>query len=135
MASTTPTKACVPCRGRKTKCDAATIGVPCSGCANTPKAQPLRASSLAWSRSPGGSSRHAPTPDSTDKHQSRTQLHYYHILKEAVNDGALDDEQNDKTGTPFDSADEGHGTPPLDDIDKEYLNKKRVFDLPPRQCM
>ncbi|KAM3545532.1 hypothetical protein ARSEF1564_001526 [Beauveria bassiana] len=103
--------------------------------ANTPKAQPLRASSLAWSRSPGGSSRHAPTPDSMDKHQSRTQLHYYHILKEAVNDGALDDEQNDKTGTPFDSADEGHGTPPLDDIDKEYLNKKRVFDLPPRQCI
>ncbi|KAM3491082.1 hypothetical protein MY3957_005648 [Beauveria namnaoensis] len=161
MASTTPTKACVPCRGRKTKCDAATIGVPCSGCtettdrpgeaarsisaalpqqplqtiANTPKAQPLRASSLAWSRSPGGSSRHAPTPDSMDKHQSRTQLHYYHILKEAVNDGALDDEQNDKTGTPFDSADDGHGTPPLDDIDKEYLNKKRVFDLPPRQCI
>ncbi|EJP68680.1 uncharacterized protein BBA_02682 [Beauveria bassiana ARSEF 2860] len=99
--------------------------------ANTPKAQPLRASSLAWSRSPGGSSRHAPTPDSMDKHQSRTQLHYYHILKEAVNDGALDDEQNDKTGTPFDSADDGHGTPPLDDIDKEYLSKKRVFDLPP----
>ncbi|KAM3476104.1 hypothetical protein MY8738_007094 [Beauveria namnaoensis] len=103
--------------------------------ANTPKAQPLRASSLAWSRSPGGSSRHAPTPDSMDKHQSRTQLHYYHILKEAVNDGALDDEQNDKTGTPFDSADDGHGTPLLDDIDKEYLNKKRVFDLPPRQCI
>ncbi|OAA41943.1 Fungal transcriptional regulatory protein [Beauveria brongniartii RCEF 3172] len=136
MASTTtPTKACVPCRGRKTKCDAATIGVPCSGCANTPKAQPaLRAPSLAWSRSPGGSSRHAPTPDSMDRHQSQTQLHYYHILKEAVNDGALD-EQNDKTGTPFDSADDGHGTPPLDDIDKEYLNKKRVFDLPPRQCI
>ncbi|KAM3444676.1 hypothetical protein NHJ13734_001178 [Beauveria thailandica] len=104
--------------------------------ANTPKAQPaLRAPSLAWSRSPGGgSSRHAPTPDPMDRHQSQTRLHYYHILKEAVSDGALD-EQNGKTGTRLDSADDGHGIPLLDDIDKEYLNKKKVFDLPPRQCI
>lgn len=26
------TKACVPCRARKTKCDAASVGLPCSGC-------------------------------------------------------------------------------------------------------
>lgn len=32
MVSQTPTKACVPCRARKTKCDAATTGLPCSGC-------------------------------------------------------------------------------------------------------
>jgi hypothetical protein len=25
-------KACVPCRARKTKCDAAEIGLPCSSC-------------------------------------------------------------------------------------------------------
>lgn len=32
MAPGKPTKACVPCRNRKTKCDAATTGLPCSGC-------------------------------------------------------------------------------------------------------
>ncbi|OAQ97261.1 hypothetical protein LLEC1_04756 [Akanthomyces lecanii] len=177
MASATPNKACVPCRARKTKCDAATSGLPCSGCVSrncaeqcvvaarkrrrrpgqpaqdvgaptparprlnptaiTPRAQPLRATSLAWHHSPDSPSRQPSTPDSIDKRQSRTQLHYYHILKEAVDDGALD-EQDDKTGTPFgpDEDQTWHGgVPQLDDVDKEYLNKKKVFDLPPKRCI
>ncbi|XWW95611.1 hypothetical protein V2A60_003576 [Cordyceps javanica] len=161
MASITPTKACVPCRVRKTKCDAATAGLPCSGCvsrdcaekpgepadngAATPRAQrqgltttatipsrtqPPGAASLVWSRSPESSS--------VEKRQSLSHLHYFHILKEAVDDGALDD-QDDKTGTPFDPADNDvqpwHKVPQLDDIDKEFLNKKGVFDLPPKPCL
>ncbi|KAJ4148069.1 hypothetical protein LMH87_002557 [Akanthomyces muscarius] len=179
MASATPTKACVPCRARKTKCDATTAGLPCSGCVSrncaekcvaatrkrrrrpgepaenvspptpashcldlnpttaTPRSQRLRTTSLAWDHSPDSPSRQALAPDSIDKRQSQTQLHYYHILKEAVDDGALDD-QNDKTGTPFDPDDDDqpwHGVPQLDDIDKEYLNKKKVFDLPTKRYL
>ncbi len=98
---------------------------------------PPPATSLAWEHSPDSASRPALTPDSIDKRQSQTQLHYFHILKEAVDDGALND-QNDKTGTPFDPDDDDqpwHGAPQLDDVDKEYLNKKRVFDLPPKRCL
>lgn len=98
----------------------------------------MRATSLAWSHSPDSPSRQAPTPDSIEKRQSQTQLHYYHILKEAVDDGALDD-HNDKTGTPFDPDDDDQPSdgvvPRLDDIDKEYLDKKKVFDLPGKRCL
>ena len=29
-----PSKACIPCRARKVKCDAALKGLPCTGCVN-----------------------------------------------------------------------------------------------------
>ncbi|KAJ3477691.1 hypothetical protein NLG97_g8774 [Lecanicillium saksenae] len=103
----------------------------------TPGARPLRATSRTWDRSPASSSLHAATPASVDKRPSETQLHYFHILKETVDDGALGNE-NDKIGTPFDPEDRGHqwhGVPQLDEIDKDYLSKKKVFDLPSKKSL
>lgn len=169
MSSTTPTKACVPCRVRKTKCDAAAAGLPCSGCVSRNCAekcviltrkkrkrpgeedeeeeaaesgaaavlsqQPLTTTgskAQPWSHSP-----EAPTPDSLDKRQS--QLHYFCILRDAVDDGALDD-QDDALGTPLGRQDHDDDAPrqrapQLDDADREYLDKKGVFDLPPKPCL
>ncbi|EGX94853.1 Fungal transcriptional regulatory protein [Cordyceps militaris CM01] len=163
MSSTTPTKACVPCRVRKTKCDAAAAGLPCSGCVSRNCAekcviltrkkrkrpgeedeeeeaaesgaaavlsqQPLTTTgskAQPWSHSP-----EAPTPDSLDKRQS--QLHYFCILRDAVDDGALDD-QDDALGTPLGRQDHDDDAPrqrapQLDDADREYLDKKGVIAL------
>ncbi|OAA60299.1 chitinase [Niveomyces insectorum RCEF 264] len=93
-------KACVPCRVRKVKCDAAAVGLPCSSCIPV-ASNGAQADSLNISRE---SNRHPSTSNTP-----------YHTRTEASN-------------TP--RACLWRKLPPLDDIDHEYLVKKGVFDLP-----
>ncbi|KAJ4253347.1 hypothetical protein NW762_010502 [Fusarium torreyae] len=92
----------------------------------------------------GSSFQYNDSPESRDcpaTRQSQPDLLYLNILQETVNDTGAG--QNDAHSTPADAA-SGNGLnwaqrwnkpPQLDDIDNEYLAKKKVFDLPPPQHM
>lgn len=154
-------KACVPCRLRKVKCDAAVVGLPCSSCKAQQRVDdctplirkgrsrkgghvPATPNQAHTSESPATrrqSDRRSenqlqahPTPNSL-VHQSPGQnepdLLYLRILNDAV-------EETPTSGHSMSNAPLGEQISKaklsqLDDIDREYLAKKGVFDLPPPQ--
>ncbi|CAG7566052.1 unnamed protein product [Fusarium equiseti] len=126
-------KACVPCRARKIKCDAATVGVPCSSCVSRETsgdcvllARKRRTLSKSSKCRGAGLSCHQRRPY-TD-----------HTVGEA--ETTESDEGNSRLSQLADESFSTHiqrWNPPLqlDDIDNEYLAQKGVFDLPPPQYM
>ncbi|KAK0718430.1 hypothetical protein B0T26DRAFT_741413 [Lasiosphaeria miniovina] len=169
-----PTKACLPCRTRKVKCDAYLIGLPCSGCISRQCSESCLVSArkrrkrsahcflLLSGPSFDTYSRAGDTPSLSrasdakpaavdgaddqrhgscqaqprsmsdllycqDDRQPQMQLHYLDILKDAIScksysriyGGVLQMRASLKP-------------PQLDDVDREFLARKGVFDLPPR---
>ncbi|KAF5587637.1 cutinase transcription factor 1 beta [Fusarium subglutinans] len=153
-ASSTPkiSKACVPCRTRKIKCNAAVVGLPCGSCprqqqlptnvsrqtTDSSHSDPVEESIHA---SHTGSSLRNDTPHSRDRRppgQTQADLLYLNILQDTVNDtsaaqtDASDHQSNDEPDDSFNSQIHHWNPPPqLDDVDNEYLAKKKVFELPP----
>ncbi|KAI8713678.1 Zn(2)-C6 fungal-type domain-containing protein [Fusarium sp. LHS14.1] len=92
-----------------------------------------------------GSSLRNDTPISRDHRklrQTRPDLLYLNILQDTVDDtsasqtDANDHQSNDGPDDSFNTQIHHWNTPPqLDDIDNEYLAKKKVFELPPPRCM
>ncbi|KAF5550813.1 cutinase transcription factor 1 beta [Fusarium napiforme] len=157
-ASSTPkiSKACVPCRTRKIKCNAAVVGLPCGSCprqqqlptnvsrqtTDSSHSDPVEESIHA---SHTGSSLRNDTPHSRDRRppgQTQADLLYLNILQDTVNDtsaaqtDASDHQSNDEPDDSFNSQIHHWNPPPqLDDVDNEYLAKKKVFELPPPRFM
>ncbi|KAF5979580.1 cutinase transcription factor 1 beta [Fusarium bulbicola] len=157
-ASSTPkiSKACVPCRTRKIKCNAAVVGLPCGSCprqqqlptnvsrqtTDSSHSDPVEESIHA---SHTGSSLRNDTPHSRDRRppgQTQADLLYLNILQDTVNDtsaaqtDASDHQSNDEPDDSFNSQIHHWNPPPqLDDVDNEYLAKKKVFELPPARFM
>ncbi|KAL1854841.1 hypothetical protein VTK73DRAFT_8686 [Phialemonium thermophilum] len=173
-----PNKACVPCRARKVKCDAAAIGLPCSSCtsrhcakdcvlpvrkrrtgktirvfpasshdAGSPRTVGSSQSSHLYQTNPSRPSeqaeQHSPShaPDCLSPRPTDSGLLYLNILHDAVK------ERTESSGRQSPSVEsyrtrpedrsfgpDGSWTslPRLDDIDREYLVRKGVFDLPPQ---
>ncbi|KAF6526040.1 hypothetical protein HZS61_009084 [Fusarium oxysporum f. sp. conglutinans] len=199
-ASSTPkiSKACVPCRTRKIKCNAAVVGLPCGSCVSrecpdecvlsarkrrtvkvrnaeaprsrknipdtngsvlSPRQQQLptnvsRQTTDSSHSDPVEESIHAShtgsslrndTPHSRDRRppgQAQADLLYLNILQDTVNDtsaaqtDASDHQSNDEPDDSFNSQIHHWNPPPqLDDVDNEYLAKKKVFELPPPRFM
>ncbi|KAF9768190.1 Fusaric acid cluster transcription factor fub12 [Fusarium sp. DS 682] len=198
-ASNTPkiSKACVPCRTRKIKCNAAVVGLPCGSCVSrecpeecvlsTRKRRTVKSRNTEPPRSrkniagnngavsspqqqlPTNVSRHTTdsshsdpvedsihashtgsslrndTPHSRDRRppsQAQADLLYLNILQDTVNDtsaGQTDASDHQSNDEPDDSLNSQihHWNPPpqLDDVDNEYLAKKKVFELPPPRFM
>ncbi|KAL6232810.1 hypothetical protein BDW75DRAFT_216838 [Aspergillus navahoensis] len=191
-------KACVPCRARKVKCNATVIGLPCGSCvsrecpeecilsvrkrrnAKGHNAEPARPrSNLPAGNVPIPSPLpKQPAPDisrhTTDRtypdhvhesiHASHTgtpfrhdspisqdyrpprhtqpDLLYLNILQDTVNNTATgqsdasDSKSNGGRDDSFDTQIQRWNPPlQLDDIDNEYLAKKKVFELPPPRYM
>ncbi|EAU36048.1 predicted protein [Aspergillus terreus NIH2624] len=88
-----------------------------------------------------------PTPDSLDCQgfrQAQTELHYLNILKDAVDDTASNRPDVDLSVASTSPVQEEtlasqirllHRPPQLDDVHREFLAKKGVFDLPPQPCL
>lgn len=88
-----------------------------------------------------------PTPDSLDSQgfrQAQTELHYLNILKDAVDDTASNRPDVDLSVASTSPVQEEtlasqirllHRPPQLDDVHREFLAKKGVFDLPPQPCL
>ncbi|RBA10363.1 hypothetical protein FPRO05_04952 [Fusarium proliferatum] len=157
-APSTPkiSKACVPCRTRKIKCNAAVVGLPCGSCprqqqlptnvsrqtTDSSHSDPVEESIHA---SHTGSSLRNDTPHSRDRRppgQAQADLLYLNILQDTVNDtsaaqtDASDHQSNDEPDDSFNSQIHHWNPPPqLDDVDNEYLAKKKVFELPPPRFM
>ncbi|KAF5574293.1 cutinase transcription factor 1 beta [Fusarium pseudocircinatum] len=144
-ASSTPkiSKACVPCRTRKIKCNAAVVGLPCGSCTtDSSHSDPVEESIHA---SHTGSSLRNDTPHSRDRRppgQTQADLLYLNILQDTVNDtsaaqtDASDHQSNEEPDDSFNSQIHHWNPPPqLDDVDNEYLAKKKVFELPPPRFM
>ncbi|TXC08965.1 hypothetical protein FocTR4_00004477 [Fusarium oxysporum f. sp. cubense] len=152
-ASSTPkiSKACVPCRTRKIKCNAAVVGLPCGSCLPTNVSRQATDSSHSdpveesIHASHTGSSLRNDTPHSRDRRppgQAQADLLYLNILQDTVNDtsaaqtDASDHQSNDEPDDSFNSQIHHWNPPPqLDDVDNEYLAKKKVFELPPPRFM
>ncbi|KAJ5396940.1 transcriptional regulator family: Fungal Specific TF [Penicillium cosmopolitanum] len=118
-------KACVPCRARKTKCDAAEIGLPCSSCTSRQCAKdcvlPVR-------------------KGRTSPRQTGLDLFYLNILNDAGEKTTESGRHHSIPSTPYRPSPKDSFSPrnclwaklpQLDDIDSEFLAKKGVFDLPP----
>ncbi|KAK4234847.1 cutinase transcription factor 1 beta [Achaetomium macrosporum] len=151
----TANKACVPCRLRKVKCDAAMIGLPCSSCTSRECAKdcvvPVRKgrASLDQSRRSNQSKRSKRStqpytsdllPDCQSPRQIEPDLLYLNILNDAVKETTESRRHHTTSSTAHRPSPEDSFTPrnclwtklaQLDDIDNEYLVKKGVFDLPP----
>ncbi|KAE9369874.1 hypothetical protein N431DRAFT_345215 [Stipitochalara longipes BDJ] len=133
-------KACVPCRARKVKCDAAGIGLPCSSCTSRQCAEdcvlPVR--KVRTSLNQSDQSKQSSTFDPLDcqnPRQTEPDLLYLNILNDAVKETTESSRHHTTSNTPEDSFTPRNclwtKLPQLDDIDNEYLVKKGVFDLPP----
>ncbi|KAF4957113.1 hypothetical protein FGADI_3332 [Fusarium gaditjirri] len=92
-----------------------------------------------------GSSLRNDTPHSRDRRppgQAQADLLYLNILQDTVNDtsaaqtDASDHQSNDEPEDSFNSRIHHWNPPPqLDEVDNEYLAKKKVFELPPPRFM
>ncbi|QPC70647.1 hypothetical protein HYE68_001399 [Fusarium pseudograminearum] len=143
------TKACMPCRARKIKCDAASIGLPCSSCVSRETTGdcvlPTRKRrTLSIHASQGGSSHAHNSPGPLEIHLPRRpqpDLLYMNILQDTVNKTAAGPgEVGNVAGTDNDNClhTQMRGWNPLlhlDEVDNEYLAKKGVFKLPAPQHM
>ncbi|KAF5021534.1 hypothetical protein F66182_6416 [Fusarium sp. NRRL 66182] len=157
-ASSTPriSKACVPCQIRKVKCNAAVAGLPCGSCPQQPEPSSSRHTTNSSHSGPAEESIHATdthtgsslrneSPVSRDRHrprQTQADLLYLNILQDTVNDTSTDEtdtgDHHSNHAPDDDFNTQVHRWNPqqqLDDIDSEYLAKKRVFELPPPRHM
>ncbi|CAI7598695.1 unnamed protein product [Penicillium manginii] len=145
-------KACVPCRARKTKCDAAEIGLPCSSCTSRQCAKdcvlPVRKgrvrklnhiSPIPGHVQPAQLLTHDPL-DVQGPRQTELDLFYLNILNEAGEKTTESSRHHTVPSTPYRPSPKDSFSPrnclwaklpKLDDIDNEFLVKKGVFDLPP----
>ncbi|KAI2733482.1 transcriptional regulator family: Fungal Specific TF [Penicillium roqueforti] len=148
-------KACVPCRARKTKCDAAEIGLPCSCCTSR---QCVKDCVLPVRKGRARKLNHvSPIPDHVRSAQPSTSdldgqsprqaeldLFYLNILNDAGEKTTQSSRHHPIFSTPYRPSPEYSFStrncrwakqPQLDDIDNEFLAKKGVFDLPPSRYL
>ncbi|KAI1137545.1 fungal-specific transcription factor domain-containing protein [Hypoxylon sp. FL0543] len=132
-------KACVPCRARKVKCDAAAVGLPCSSCTSRQCAEncvlPVRkgrtrkvihalptpnhsagipASSQPDRPSQSNQSNESSASDSLDcqsSHQTEPDLLYLNILNDAVKEATVSGGRHTTSNTPSRPRPEGSFTP------------------------
>ncbi|AEO63932.1 uncharacterized protein THITE_2141915 [Thermothielavioides terrestris NRRL 8126] len=131
----TANKACVPCRLRKVKCDAAAVGLPCSSCTSRER---VKDCVLPARKRRTNDSEHR--LDFQSPRQTEPDLLYLNILNDAVKETTEPRPRHTTSGTTYCPRSDNNFTPrnclriklpQFDDVDKEYLVKKGVFDLPP----
>ncbi|KAL7974302.1 fungal-specific transcription factor domain-containing protein [Trichoderma sp. SZMC 28014] len=144
-------KACVPCRVRKAKCDAAVVGLPCGSCTSRQCAKecvlPVRKARTRKSKR-SKQSKQPSTSDPLDcqsPHETGPDLLYFNILNNAVKEHktAASSRHYTSSSTTYPRSEDSltpwnclwTKLPKLDDIDHEYLIKKGVLELPPSRYL
>ncbi|KAF5672303.1 cutinase transcription factor 1 beta [Fusarium heterosporum] len=149
-------KACAPCRARKIKCNAAVVGLPCGSCVSrecphecvlsarkprTVQSDHANDSIVASHMASSGVHTSPVLPNYPPPRQTQPDLLYLNILqdtvdKSATGQGIADDSNSNGGHDSFDNQLRRWNPPlELDDIDNEYLTKKKVFELPSQQYM